>query len=194
MLQHEMITSLSFPLQSFPGMMPFKRAAGDKSGVPVYQPNAAAYQQLLQPFVPVSCEYQIHRPNSNASVLTGVNLNKQTSSPTPTLPFYVRHSVPTSTTPSSQPNPNLPSSIASSVSFPTAAVMSNLPHNFQHFQHPFFSDLFAASHLSRLQAAQTYTTPSYTGPTTVPAVLNNNNNNNEDLIHLQPFKKIRRDV
>uniref|UniRef100_A0A8D8TRL1 Protein muscleblind n=2 Tax=Cacopsylla melanoneura TaxID=428564 RepID=A0A8D8TRL1_9HEMI len=39
---------------SFPGMMPFKRPAGDKSGVPVYQPNAAAYQQLLQPFVPVS--------------------------------------------------------------------------------------------------------------------------------------------
>uniref|UniRef100_A0A8D8W251 Uncharacterized protein n=1 Tax=Cacopsylla melanoneura TaxID=428564 RepID=A0A8D8W251_9HEMI len=41
-------------IESFPGMMPFKRPAGDKSGVPVYQPNAAAYQQLLQPFVPVS--------------------------------------------------------------------------------------------------------------------------------------------
>lgn len=44
---------------AFPGMVQaYKRAAGDKSGVPVYQPAsgaaAAAYQQLLQPFVPVS--------------------------------------------------------------------------------------------------------------------------------------------
>ncbi|XP_044751305.1 nuclear envelope pore membrane protein POM 121-like isoform X2 [Coccinella septempunctata] len=44
----------------FPGMMPYKRPATDKSGVPVYQPNATTYQQLMQlqqPFVPVSCEY-----------------------------------------------------------------------------------------------------------------------------------------
>ncbi|XP_065202198.1 protein muscleblind isoform X2 [Planococcus citri] len=42
-------------LMAFPGMVPYKRAAGDKSGVPVYQQSAAtAYQQLLQPFVPVS--------------------------------------------------------------------------------------------------------------------------------------------
>ncbi|KAL1458167.1 hypothetical protein WDU94_008336, partial [Cyamophila willieti] len=173
---------------SFPGMMPFKRPAGDKSGVPVYQPNAAAYQQLLQPFVPVSCEYQIPpvRSTSNASILTGVNLNKHTSSPAPTLPFYIRHNVPTTSSPNPQPNP----SIASSVSYPTSA----LPHNFQHFQHhPFFTDLLAATQLSRLQVAQTITTPSYPGPTTVPAVLNNNNNN-EDLLHMQPFKKIRRDV
>jgi len=41
----------------FPGMMPYKRPATDKSGVPVYQPNATTYQQLMQlqqPFVPVS--------------------------------------------------------------------------------------------------------------------------------------------
>ncbi|XP_049822189.1 muscleblind-like protein isoform X6 [Aethina tumida] len=46
--------------QAFPGMMPYKRPAADKSGVPVYQPNATTYQQLMQlqqPFVPVSCEY-----------------------------------------------------------------------------------------------------------------------------------------
>ncbi|CAH0556779.1 unnamed protein product [Brassicogethes aeneus] len=46
--------------QGFPGMMPYKRPAADKSGVPVYQPNATTYQQLMQlqqPFVPVSCEY-----------------------------------------------------------------------------------------------------------------------------------------
>ncbi|XP_074032654.1 splicing regulator muscleblind isoform X13 [Leptinotarsa decemlineata] len=46
---------------AFPaGMVPYKRTAADKSGVPVYQPNATTYQQLMQlqqPFVPVSCEY-----------------------------------------------------------------------------------------------------------------------------------------
>ncbi|XP_037784947.1 muscleblind-like protein isoform X2 [Penaeus monodon] len=50
---------------AFPGMgVPYKRPAGDKSGVPVYQPTGnAAYQQALmqqlggQSFVPVSCEY-----------------------------------------------------------------------------------------------------------------------------------------
>ncbi|KAK9888692.1 hypothetical protein WA026_000921 [Henosepilachna vigintioctopunctata] len=42
---------------AFPGMMQYKRPATDKSGVPVYQPNATTYQQLMQlqqPFVPVS--------------------------------------------------------------------------------------------------------------------------------------------
>lgn len=41
-------------------MVPYKRPAADKSGVPVYQPSATTYQQLMQlqqPFVPVSCEY-----------------------------------------------------------------------------------------------------------------------------------------
>lgn len=42
-----------------PGMVPYKRPAADKSGIPVYQPSANNYQQLMhmqQPFVPVSCE------------------------------------------------------------------------------------------------------------------------------------------
>lgn len=44
--------------QAFPGMMQYKRAAGDKSGMPVFQQNSGAYQQLLQPFVPtVSCKF-----------------------------------------------------------------------------------------------------------------------------------------
>ncbi|XP_066960512.1 muscleblind-like protein 1 isoform X7 [Macrobrachium rosenbergii] len=49
---------------AIPGIVPYKRPAGDKSGVPVYQPTGnAAYQQALmqqlgtQSFVPVSCEY-----------------------------------------------------------------------------------------------------------------------------------------
>ncbi|XP_055620571.1 muscleblind-like protein 3 isoform X10 [Toxorhynchites rutilus septentrionalis] len=42
---------------AFPGMVPYKRTAADKSGIPVYQPGATTYQQLMQlqqPFVPVS--------------------------------------------------------------------------------------------------------------------------------------------
>lgn len=56
-------------------MVPYKRAAGDKSGVPVYQPSGTAYQQLLQPFVPVSCEYR--PPPPGLAAFTGVPLNKQ---------------------------------------------------------------------------------------------------------------------
>ncbi|XP_054723325.1 protein muscleblind-like isoform X5 [Uloborus diversus] len=47
-------------LETFPGIVPYaKRAAVDKSGLPVYQPTSAAYQQALamqvqQPFVPVT--------------------------------------------------------------------------------------------------------------------------------------------
>ncbi|XP_037977174.1 muscleblind-like protein isoform X2 [Plutella xylostella] len=53
---------------AFPGVMPYKRAAGDKAGVPVYQP-ATTYQQLMQlqqPFVPVSCEYPAPAPAAAA--------------------------------------------------------------------------------------------------------------------------------
>lgn len=48
-------------------MMPYKRPAADKSGMPVYQPSATTYQQLMQlqqPFVPVSCEYTTPPPST----------------------------------------------------------------------------------------------------------------------------------
>ncbi|XP_046676442.1 muscleblind-like protein isoform X2 [Homalodisca vitripennis] len=116
---------------AFPGMVPYKRAAGDKSGVPVYQPSATAYQQLLQPFVPVSCEYRAPPPPTQGlAAFTGVPLNKQTApapTPAPNQPAYhqllshhfaalaaMRPPVPpapaypsTSTAPHTQPNPNL---------------------------------------------------------------------------------------
>lgn len=79
-------------------MMPYKRPAPDK-GIPLYQPSAAAYQQLMQlqsqqPYVPVSCEYssnQTHAsadtlyPNTSTATLYAnnlhhhLNLNSQTS-------------------------------------------------------------------------------------------------------------------
>ncbi|KRF99098.1 uncharacterized protein Dwil_GK17876, isoform C [Drosophila willistoni] len=43
-------------LEQFSGMVPFKRPAAEKSGIPVYQPGATTYQQLMQPFVPVSSQ------------------------------------------------------------------------------------------------------------------------------------------
>ncbi|XP_012271417.1 uncharacterized protein LOC105694863 isoform X4 [Orussus abietinus] len=65
---------------AFPGMVPYKRPAGDKSGMPVYQPTGATtYQQLMQlqqPFVPVSCEYPGTPPlpqTSNQSVVPPQN-------------------------------------------------------------------------------------------------------------------------
>lgn len=78
-----MITA--FPLQAFPGMVPYKRPAADKSGVPVYQPNATTYQQLMQlqqPFVPVSCEYST---TSTATTSTPVSPTSSPSSTTPSL-------------------------------------------------------------------------------------------------------------
>ena len=71
-----------FLLQAFPGMVPYKRPAGDKSGMPVYQPTGATtYQQLMQlqqPFVPVSCEYTGTPPlptqTSNQSVVQPPNV------------------------------------------------------------------------------------------------------------------------
>ncbi|XP_032668225.1 mRNA decay activator protein ZFP36L3-like isoform X8 [Odontomachus brunneus] len=69
-------------LETFPGMVPYKRPAADKSGVPVYQPTGATtYQQLMQlqqPFVPVSCEYTGTPPlptqTSNQSVVQPPNV------------------------------------------------------------------------------------------------------------------------
>lgn len=70
--------------------MPYKRPAPDNKGYQVYQPSAAAYQQLMQlqsqqPYVPVSCEYlcnQTHAladttiyPNTSTATLNANNLH-----------------------------------------------------------------------------------------------------------------------
>ncbi|XP_046402482.1 muscleblind-like protein isoform X11 [Ischnura elegans] len=60
-------------LEAFPGMVPYKRPAADKSGVPVYQPNATTYQQLMQlqqPFVPVSSLLPVAPSNAHYVVYT----------------------------------------------------------------------------------------------------------------------------
>jgi len=53
---------------SLPGLMPFKRPSGDKAGLPMFQPSAAAaaYQQLFQ-FVPQQADYP---PTSSAAALS----------------------------------------------------------------------------------------------------------------------------
>uniref|UniRef100_A0A182JAS7 Uncharacterized protein n=1 Tax=Anopheles atroparvus TaxID=41427 RepID=A0A182JAS7_ANOAO len=66
MMDMKTMGSIYYENFAFPGMVPFKRSAGEKSGIPVYQPGAT-YQQLMQlqqPFVPVSCEY----PSTSTSV------------------------------------------------------------------------------------------------------------------------------
>nr|XP_032529738.1 muscleblind-like protein 3 isoform X2 [Danaus plexippus plexippus] len=61
--------------QAFPGVVPYKRQAADKAGVPVYQP-ATTYQQLMQlqqPFVPVSCEYPAPASSAPPAAVTAVS-------------------------------------------------------------------------------------------------------------------------
>lgn len=68
--------------------MPYKRPTPDNKGIPVYQPSAAAYQQLMQiqsqPYVPVSCEYSSYQtrasadtfyPNTSTATLNANNLH-----------------------------------------------------------------------------------------------------------------------
>lgn len=60
--------------------VPFKRPAAEKSGIPVYQPGATTYQQLMQlqqPFVPVSCEY----PSPSPSASSTTNPQSSTANP-----------------------------------------------------------------------------------------------------------------
>lgn len=78
-------------MQAFHGMMPYKRPAADKSGVPVYQPNATTYQQLMQlqqPFVPVSCEYSVSPAPvpANSSATPPVDDTQTLVPATPQLP------------------------------------------------------------------------------------------------------------
>lgn len=72
-------------------MVPYKRPAADKSGVPVYQPNATTYQQLMQlqqPFVPVSCEYSTSpMPQQQQSSSTSASPSlSDTAQSAPTIP------------------------------------------------------------------------------------------------------------
>ncbi|KAG5344193.1 MBN2A protein, partial [Acromyrmex heyeri] len=82
MMDMKSVGSFYYENFAFPGMVPYKRPAADKSGVPVYQPTGATtYQQLMQlqqPFVPVSCEYTGTPPlptqTSNQSVVQPPNV------------------------------------------------------------------------------------------------------------------------
>lgn len=53
---------------------PYKRPAPDNKGIPMYQPSAAAYQQLMQlqsqqPYIPVSCEYSSSQSHASADTI-----------------------------------------------------------------------------------------------------------------------------
>lgn len=94
---------MSYP-QAFPGMVPYKRPAADKAGVPVYQP-ATTYQQLMQlqqPFVPVSCEYTAP-PSSAPPTATVAVAPANVSAPLPAQQPPLQPPAPTS-----PPSPGLP--------------------------------------------------------------------------------------
>nr|XP_015029785.2 muscleblind-like protein 2 isoform X7 [Drosophila virilis] len=57
-------------LEQFSGMVPFKRPAAEKSGIPVYQPGATTYQQLMQPYVPVSSNTKMPPLNASCVIYT----------------------------------------------------------------------------------------------------------------------------
>ncbi|XP_011303663.1 uncharacterized protein [Fopius arisanus] len=88
MMESKSFGSFYYDNFAFPGMVPYKRPAGDKSGMPVYQATGATtYQQLMQlpqPFVPVSCEYAGTPPlpqTSNQSIASAQNsIQSQASS------------------------------------------------------------------------------------------------------------------
>lgn len=127
-----MLDNKYFVMQGFPGMVPYKRAAGGQTGTTtgassdkaagmaaVYQPHS--YQQLLQPFVPVTCEYR-------ASPYAGIALNKMKPPPCPTFlpPPQVRPAFPPQTT---QPPPFTPTA-----STAATVVNNNNLDDFQPFK------------------------------------------------------------
>ncbi|XP_050730236.1 mucin-5AC-like isoform X5 [Eriocheir sinensis] len=110
-------------LEAFPGMgVPYKRPAGDKSGLPVYQPGgSAAYQQALmqqlggQSFVPVSCEYgggvalpgpggQAEGHDTTTSTTTSTAANNHHAAASSAQPPTTSSPTPTTTTTSSPPS------------------------------------------------------------------------------------------
>ncbi|XP_037914181.1 flocculation protein FLO11 isoform X8 [Hermetia illucens] len=71
-LQAQIKAAQSRATAAFSGMVPYKRPAAEKSGIPVYQPGATTYQQLMQlqqPFVPVSCEYPNPTPTTTTTAI-----------------------------------------------------------------------------------------------------------------------------
>ncbi|XP_045108086.1 mucin-5AC-like isoform X11 [Portunus trituberculatus] len=110
-------------LEAFPGMgVPYKRPAGEKSGMPVYQPTgSAAYQQALmqqlsgQSFVPVSCEYgggvalpgpggQVEGHDTTTSTTTSTAANNHHAAASSAQPPTTSSPTPTTTTTSSPPS------------------------------------------------------------------------------------------
>ncbi|BES89693.1 muscleblind-like splicing regulator [Nesidiocoris tenuis] len=162
----------------FPGMVPYKRAAGDKSGVPMYQPASATYQQLLhQPFVPVSCEYR----TPSTAAFTGVALNK-------VLPPPSQYSYPAVSAAAAYSQ--LPHTLTSLAQHHTTNTVPAVSHPLTN-HHP--SMTFQLHH-HQTAPVRPPTAPSSLPPTPLISDLITPyptpiNNNNED--ELQPFKKMK---
>lgn len=109
--------------------MPYKRPAADKSGVPVYQPNATTYQQLMQlqqPFVPVSCEYS--SPPTSSTATTSVSPPSVVTAEPQLVPVTATSQLPSQiTTATATPKENTAEVATSRPASTPAAIPTALP-------------------------------------------------------------------
>lgn len=148
-------------------MVPFKRPAADKSGIPVYQPGTT-YQQLMQlqqPFVPVSCEYPTSSSSTSSSSYSSTSVNNSTTSATHTATTLIPQPH-TTITSSTTANPNAINNNNNNVSTTTT---TNNNHIFVN-QSNVNNDSVAAT----------------TASNGIVAEPNNNNNNNPCTVNKEP--------
>lgn len=146
-------------------MVPFKRPAADKSGIPVYQPGTT-YQQLMQlqqPFVPVSCEYPTSSSSTSSSSYS-TSVNNSTTSATHTATTLI-------------PQPH--TTITSSTANPNAINNNNNSTTTTNNNHIFVNQSNVNNNSSNIVA----TTTASNG---IVAETNNNNNNNTTTANKEP--------
>lgn len=110
--------------------MPYKRPAADKSGVPVYQPNATTYQQLMQlqqPFVPVSCEYS--SPPTSSTATTSVSPPSVVTAEPQLVPVTATSQLSSQITATATPKEQNTTEVATSRPASTPAAPSVLPQS-----------------------------------------------------------------
>ncbi|XP_061378848.1 muscleblind-like protein 3 isoform X1 [Danaus plexippus] len=152
---------------AFPGVVPYKRQAADKAGVPVYQP-ATTYQQLMQlqqPFVPVSCEYPAPASSAPPAAVTAVSgaAGPQTAPAAAPLPQA-------GPPPAAQPAPPAPASppvsVADAAVPDPAAVAKEVAH-----KNYAAALALAAQHSAMAHAAAAYTQQAFKARAAMPGLM-----------------------
>ncbi|XP_062524117.1 nematocyst expressed protein 3-like isoform X7 [Bombyx mori] len=159
---------------AFPGVVPYKRPAADKAGVPVYQP-ATTYQQLMQlqqPFVPVSCEYPA--PATSAPPVAAAAPPSAPASAPALPPAHTPAPQPAPAPAPAQPPPQPPSPSAAQATAgsvhpdgtdPAAVAKEVAQKNYM------AALAFAAQHSAMAQAAAAYTQQALKARASMPALM-----------------------